>query len=135
MRPVTVLDVLLGVAALLDSDEHYTKRSGTDAADEHNQPCGYMTARAVKFSLFGACKRSARDLGVGMKFAEQHWYWDALRAVERHLPQVPSFTPDGALLWYTEPRGIPFPTIKDAISAAIADQPADAWSVDHLVAS
>jgi hypothetical protein len=36
MRPVAVLDVLLGVDRLLDSFEHYTKRSGSDAADERN---------------------------------------------------------------------------------------------------
>lgn len=122
MPVLTVLDVLLGAAAVLDAEDRYTARScgATHAVDANGKPCGYTTDRAAAFTVLGACKLAARNLDLGKSDADLLLAWDAFHAVEQILGQRPRVPYIGPVYWTVDSwRKITYSMVVDAIDQAI----------------
>ncbi len=118
-RYITVLDVLLGAAALLESENRYTPIAGRGGArDANGAVCSFGTARAHAFTLGGACKRALRDLG-GTTQAELRLARTAVNFIQADLPHTHIGGHRG-FDWYSSAWSlITFDDISRALDAAI----------------
>jgi hypothetical protein len=124
MPTLTVLDVLLGAAELLNAEDRYTASAGCSRArDVHGAMCGFGADRAHAFTLHGACDRALRDLG-GTTQAERRIARTAIHAIQAHLPHTTVVT-SGAHLWWYETAWslVTYADVVAAIDAAILGEP------------
>jgi hypothetical protein len=124
LRPVTVLDVLLEAASILNDEDHYTPQAVGDARDVDGNPCGYTTSRAYAYTVHGACKLAGCRVGLGRSHADSDLFDDAMWRVAIYLPgRTGPFA--GETVWVADTQHASYAAVIEAFDEAILKEAAN----------